>query len=138
MKSDRALYILAALILAVGVSGGFRETPQEWLACLASRTGQWLEQAPVRFESWDASGIFADQESRWDRQLELTVARSQAQIACAQATFARKQAAFDRLRAEQDRLHARLERLHVTPRLDSRQIVLEVPTRVVVISDDGQ
>ena len=113
MLSDKALYILAVGVLAVGV--GHRYSTQlnhssELAQCAISRVEQMASHASTRLASYveARSDRFSGREDRVDARLQAAIDRAQARVDRMQAVVERRNAEVVRVNMAVAKVNARV------------------------------
>jgi hypothetical protein len=104
MVYEKAWYLVAAGVLALGISNGFVSRGENWARGLAERSSSIVEGASsqtMRLANF-AETIVGRNDSSFAR-VEASMARVQTHLACVQTTMARRQAEMARRQAERAR-----------------------------------
>jgi len=115
MVSDKALYMLAVGVLAVGVGQRYTNEGRAWAQCALHEVQHITRQASTEALAYLGNNrpVPGGREVRVDERVQLAVARVQARVDRAQAKIDRRSAQIARATAALSRVNARMADINV-------------------------
>lgn len=114
MVSDKAFYMLAVGVLAVGVGHRYAKPGEAWIQCATNEVQQLTQEAPARVAAFvTESGLRTSDrgnrvEDRVNSRLQVVLARVQSRIDRTQMRVDRRSAEVARVSAAMEKVNARL------------------------------
>jgi hypothetical protein len=104
MISDRAWYLAAAGVLALGLSHSVLNSGADWVSQISDRTLARVEQASMGATCGGRTQILLGRDPVNVSALQIRVAQVQARLACRRAAIARHRVERVRLQTERTRM----------------------------------